>query len=82
MRKDTMKKLGIAHMSCESVVSIAASIEDEELRNAIIQSDYIRNEVLNRCYAIPSYPHKSLRWKNRYYDVIKRKVIAEMTAQH
>lgn len=77
-----MKKLGIAHMGCESVVSIAASIEDEELRNAIIQSDHIRNETLNRCLAIPSYRYKSLKWKNRYYDVIKRRVIAEMTAQH
>ena len=72
---------GIAHMGCESVVSIAAVVEDEEIRNTIIQSDYIRNETLNRCYAIPSYRYKSLKWKNRYYDVIKRKVMAEMAAQ-
>lgn len=75
-------KTGIAHMGCDSVVSIAAVVEDEEIRNAIIQSDYIRNETLNRCLAIPSYRHKSLKWKNRYYDVIKRRVIKELAAQH
>ena len=75
-------KTGIAHMGCESVVSIAAVVEDEEIRNAIIESDHIRNETLNRCLAIPSYRYKSLKWKNRYYDVIKSRVIAEMAAKH
>ena len=70
----------VAHMGCESVVSIAAVVEDMELRDAIIQSDYIRNETLNRCYAIPSYQYKNRRWKNRYYDLMKKKVIAELSA--
>lgn len=72
----------IQSMGSPNVVSIAAAIEDDELRDGINQSDYIRNETLNRCLAIPSYRHKSLKWKNRYYDVIKRRVIAEMAAQH
>ena len=70
----------VAHMGCESVVSIAAVIEDMELRDSIFQSDYIRNETLNRCYAIPSYQYKSRLWKNRYYDLMKKKVIAELSA--
>jgi len=76
-----MGKSEIARMGCESVVSIAAVCEEEELRDAIIQSDSIRNEALNRCMAIPSYRYKRLEWKNRYYDVIKRKVTAELAAQ-
>ena len=65
-------------MGCDSVVSIAAVVEDEEIRNAIIQSDYIRNETLNRLTAMPGYRFKSLKWKNRYYDYFKGKVIKEL----
>ena len=66
-------------MGSPSVVSIAAALpEGSEIRNAIQESDYIRNETLRRCYAIPSYAFKSLRWKNRYYDTIRKKVEREV----
>lgn len=60
-----------------SVVSIS-SVCDSELAKAIRQSDYIRNETLRRCLAIPSYRSKPLRWKNRYYELIKKRVMAEL----
>ena len=68
----------IAHFGCASVVSIASVVEDEEIRNAVNLSDFIREETLKRCMAIPSYMYKCLEWKNRYYDVIRRRVIAEV----
>ena len=69
------------YMGSKSVVSIAAFVEDEEIKKAILQSDYIRNETLKRLCALPSYEYKSLKWKNTYYDYFKRKVIAELTAK-
>ena len=74
-----------ARMGSRNVVSIAAYIEDEELQKAVVRSDYIRNETMRRCLEIPSYRHKSLKWKNRYYDLVKRRVedellVAEMNA--
>ena len=66
-------------MGSPSVVSIAAVLpEGSEIRQAIIESDYIRNETLRRCYEIASYASKPLRWKNRYYEVIQKKVREEV----
>ena len=70
-----------AQMGCEDVVSIAAVVEDEEIRNAIIMSDFIRSETLKRCDAYPSFPYKNLKWGNRYYDYFKRKVEEELKAK-
>lgn len=61
-----------------SVVSISTVCTDEELRQSIHSSEYIRNETLKRCEQIPSYKYKSRKWKNKYYDLMKSKVIAEM----
>lgn len=66
-------------MGSKNVISVAYASDDAEVRNAVLTSDYIRNETLRRCMAIPSYMGKSLYWKNRYYDVIKRKVMSEIT---
>ena len=60
-----------------NVVSIS-SVCNAELAETIHKSDYIRNETLRRCMAIASYRFKSLTWKNRYYDLIRSKVIAEL----
>ena len=60
-----------------NVISIS-SICEKDLAKAIRQSDYIRNETLRRCLAIPSYRSKPLRWKNKYYELIKKRVIAEL----
>ena len=60
-----------------NVVSIS-SVCDTELAESIRKSDYVRNETLRRCMAITSYRFKSLAWKNRYYDLIRSKVVAEL----
>ena len=65
----------------ENVVSVSSVCQDEEMARAIRSSDYVRNETMNRCCAIPSYQYKSLEWKNRYYTVIQRKVKAEAGLQ-
>ena len=62
----------------ESVVSVSSVCQDQELKESIRSSDFIRNETMKRCCAIPSYQYKSLEWKNRYYSVIQRKVKKEV----
>ena len=61
-----------------SVCSISSVCVGPALREGIITSDWIRKETLHRCLEIPSYPFKSLQWKNRYYDFFRRKVMEEM----
>lgn len=41
----------------------------------------VRAETLRRCMEIPSYKHKTLAWKNRYYDCIRAKVLTEVKYQ-
>lgn len=60
------------------VVSISTACNDETLRESIHRSEYIRNETMKRCEAIPSYKFKSRKWKKKYYDMIRARVIAEM----
>lgn len=76
---EKMEKMSM-YMGSRNVVSIASVVEDRELRNVIMQSDYIRNETMRRLRKLPSYEYKSLKWKNTYYDYFKRKVIAEIEA--
>lgn len=54
-------KYDVSYMGSKSVVSVAAVCQDEELMEGICTSDYIRNETLSRCMAIPSYKYKSLK---------------------
>lgn len=65
--------------SSENVVSVSSVCVDPVLRESIIASDCIRSETLRRCLAIPSYQFKSLRWKNRYYDLMRRKIMEELS---
>ena len=60
------------------VISISTVCNDENSREYIHSSEYIRNETMKRCEAIPSYKYKSRKWKNKYYDMMKARVIAEM----
>lgn len=64
--------------STSPVVSISTVCNGENLREYIHSSEYIRNETMKRCEAIPSYKHKPRKWKNKYYDLMKARVIAEM----
>ena len=65
------------HFAVQGVVSVS-SVCDADLAKEIRMSDYVRNETLRRCMAIPSYPLKSLAWKNRYYELFNRRVKAEV----
>lgn len=60
-----------------NVISIA-DVCAGKIREEILKSDYIRNETLKRCYAIPSYRGKSRKWKNLYYDLMKKRVMEEL----
>ena len=63
----------------DNVVSVSSACGDPVLRESIIASDFIRSETLRRCLAIPSYQFKSSYWKSRYYDLIRRKVMEELS---
>lgn len=69
-------------MGSPNVRSIAEFIDDEALAAGIRQSDYIRNETLRRLCAMPSYPIKTLRWKNIWYDYFRKQVEREIQAKH
>ena len=62
------------------IVSVAYYAENDAIKNAVLLSDQIRNEALNRLCALPSYSCKSLKWKNKYYDYFKKKVEKELSA--
>lgn len=66
------------HFATKNVISISAVCSGPELANTIVTSDYIRYETLRRLTNIPSYKCKSLYWKNRYYDVIRARVMKEL----
>lgn len=61
----------------KSVVSVS-SVCDSPMREELDFSSNVRNETLNRLTSLPSYPYKSLKWKNRYYEYFKKKVLEEM----
>lgn len=60
------------------LVNVAAFVDDETIRKELYLSSRIRDETLRRCLMIPSYKYKSLVWKNRYYEVIQKRVKAEL----
>lgn len=60
----------------ESVVSVAHFAENAEVKKAVLQSDALRNEVLNRCYGIPGYASLPLEDKNKLYDLVKKAATA------
>ena len=60
-----------------SVLSVAYFAENEEVKNAIIQSDYIRRTTLNRLWALPGVADMDRISRNKLYDKIKQDVISE-----
>ena len=63
-----------------NVVSIS-SVCNPDLAQTIRRSDCIRNETMRRCLEIPSYRSKPLKWKNKYYELIQRRVIEELNKE-
>lgn len=64
-------------MKCK-VVSIAAYAGSDAIAAAIIRSDAIRHETLNRCYRKKGYKKLPLAERNKIYDAVRAKVEAEM----
>ena len=61
-----------------NIVSVAYYAESEEIKRAVLLSDYVRAETLRRLCALPSYGCKPLKWKNLYYDYFKKQVLREV----
>ena len=64
----------------KNVVSVACMLPENE-RRELEFSDRVRAETLRRLVAMPSYECKSLKWKNRWYEYWKKRVIQEFLAQ-
>lgn len=67
----------MVYLATKSVASVACMLTGEE-RRVLELSDCIRAETLKRLTAMPGYPYKPLKWKNRYYEYWKKRVMAEM----
>ena len=63
------------------VISIAEYAKTPEIKEYIKQSDYIRNETLNRCYEMDGYEKLSTAGKRKIYDTVRETVINEMEAR-
>ena len=57
------------------IISVAYFVDSKEVQEAILRSDYIRNEALKKCYEIKGYKDLSLVDKNKIYDKIKNSIV-------
>ncbi len=53
---------------------------DRDVQSGIAVSEYIRNETLNRAYAISGYIDMPTDERNKIYDEIRNEIIGELTA--
>lgn len=56
------------------VISIAAFATTEEMKRGLQESFSIREETLNRCYAMENYADLPHAEKNRIYDSVRKEV--------
>lgn len=61
-----------------STINVSAFSETEEMKRVLENSALIRQKALDACFKIPSYKHKSLYWKNKYYDLFRNRFIKEI----
>lgn len=54
--------------------SVAHYAENKEIRDAVLESDRLRNLTLNACYKIPGYEKLPREDKGRLYDLVKKSV--------
>jgi len=59
----------------EIILSVAHFTNDNNIKNEILKSDYVRNETLKKCYEISGYKNLSLNEKNKIYDTLKIQVL-------
>ena len=60
------------------IISVAEYVRDNEVRKAVLRSDYIRNKTLERCYSIPGYAELPRKVKNAVYDNVKLMIEKEI----
>ena len=60
------------------VLSVAAYVKDDEVRNFVLRSDYIRNRTLEKCYSIPGYADLPRKVRNTVYDNVRLTVEREI----
>ena len=53
------------------VISVAEYVRDNEVRKAVLRSDYIRRRTLEKCYSIPGYLELPRKVKNAVYDNVR-----------
>jgi len=58
----------------DKIRSVAHYAENETVRDAVLQSDKLRNETLDACEKIPGYALLPKEDKNRLYDMVKKAV--------
>lgn len=54
--------------------SVAHYAENESIKEAVLESDVLRNKTLNACYDIPGYEKLSREDKNKLYDLVKKSI--------
>lgn len=56
------------------VKSVAAFVDDENIKKELIESFFVRNTTLDIVYSVNGYKEASLKTKNWLYDIVKQKV--------
>ena len=60
------------------IISVAEYVRDNEVRKAVLRSDYIRNKTLEKCYSIPGYAELPRKVKNTVYDNVRLRIEKEI----
>ena len=53
------------------IISVAAYVKDDEVREVVLKSDNIRCRTLKRCYSIPGYADLPRKVRNAVYDNVR-----------
>ena len=53
------------------IISVAAYVKDDEVREVVLKSDNIRRRTLERCYSIPGYADLPRKVRNVVYDNVR-----------
>ncbi len=56
------------------IQSVAYYAENDQIKNAVLKSDALREKVLIACYGIPGYKELPLSEKNAIYDHMRERL--------
>lgn len=62
-------------LGSDTVVSVGRFAENDEVREAVSESDVVRNRTLDVCYRIPGYEKLPAEDKNALYDLVKKSIV-------